>query len=191
MRVSREQADANRERVVEIAGRLFRERGFDAVSIGDLMKEAGLTHGGFYRQFDSKEALIREVCLRGASESVAAVHADDGPSAYIEEFLDAYLSTRHRDDPMTGCTVAALSGDAGHGPRELQEVFATGIGGMATALSQATADSEETEPDFPALATMVGALVLARAVKDADPAMSEAILQTAKNALVEQGVLPH
>jgi TetR/AcrR family transcriptional repressor of nem operon len=199
MRVTREQVTANRERIVVSAGRQFRKQGFDDVTIADVMKAAGLTHGGFYGYFDSKQALEAAVCERGLAESVAAVDvvAEDGqgddpsPAAAgsaLRRFIQDYVSTRHRDTPEDGCTVGALACDAGRSDPGLQQLFATGITGMADSLTRLRQlDEPETDqdatPDFATLSTMVGALTLARAVADADPALSERILQAARERI--------
>ncbi|MFF7472862.1 TetR family transcriptional regulator [Streptomyces sp. NPDC008092] len=185
---------ANRENIVASAGRQFRKRGFDGVTISDVMKAAGLTHGGFYGYFDSKDALEADVCERGVAESVAAVDAvaadgtgDGDPDAApaLERFVRDYVSAAHRDMPEDGCTVAALARDASRSPAGIQRVFASGVTGMAEALTRLrNLDRPEREqgsaPDFAALSTMIGALTLARAVAEADPALSETILRTAR-----------
>ncbi|MEV7324004.1 TetR/AcrR family transcriptional regulator [Streptomyces sp. NPDC093970] len=185
---------ANREAIIVSAGQQFRKRGFDDVTIADVMKAAGLTHGGFYGYFDSKEALAAAVCERGVTESVAAVDAvaaqtaqDGGPAAepLLHQFVEDYVSARHRDSPDDGCSVAALAQDAGRNSAELQRIFATGITGMAESLSRLRAlDAPDraagTGPDFATLSTMIGALALSRAVAKADPGLSETILDAAR-----------
>ena len=99
MRVSREQAAENRDRIIDAAGRLFRERGFDGIGVANLMKAAGLTHGGFYGHFESKEDLEVEACARVLARSSErwppmAANAAEAP---LEGLLDSYLSGRHRD----------------------------------------------------------------------------------------------
>src|SRR5438270_11833799 len=110
MKVSREQAARTRERIIETAARRFRERGYEGIGVADLMKEAGLTHGGFYGHFASKEELIAEASARALTESLArlsdiAERAHDDP---LSAMADAYLSSGHRDDPGDGCLLAAL-----------------------------------------------------------------------------------
>ncbi|MFD0309383.1 TetR/AcrR family transcriptional regulator [Streptomyces sp. NPDC127119] len=194
MRVSRQQAAANRERVLDVAAALFRVHGFNGVSIADVMRTSGLTHGGFYGQFDSKEALIEECCSRGVQDSVAEVRRERtspiGPAApgVLGEVLDDYVSASHRDNPQSRCTVAALANDAGRAPTELQSVFASGVTGMAQALgassSRASSQDDHPTPDYFLLAGMVGAIVLSRAVRDADPALSDRILKDTRDGLV-------
>ncbi|GAA0938309.1 TetR/AcrR family transcriptional regulator [Kribbella koreensis] len=199
MRVSREQAAENRERVLAVAGRLFRERGFDAVSIADLMGAAGLTHGGFYKQFTSKEALQAEVCARGAADSVAAFdkalsaarQGETGSSSAFAALLDDYLSAKHRDQPGNGCTVAALAGDAGRHGERVQEQLAAGVRGMAEAVhvirstAVRSAGDSTDQLDLATLSAMIGAVVLARSVRETDPWLSERILSDTKHRLAQ------
>ncbi|MEU4096226.1 TetR/AcrR family transcriptional regulator [Streptomyces sp. NPDC026673] len=204
MRVTREQAAANREQVVVSAARQFRKHGFSAVSISDVMKAAGLTHGGFYGHFSSKQALESEVCRRGLTESVAAVDAvmndepDGVPSAdssFLRRFVDEYVSADHRDAPEDGCTVAALACDAGRSEPEIQKLFVDGITGMAGSLArlrrQDSPDAEQHDvPDLATLSSMVGALVLSRAVASADPALAEEILAATRERIESRAAAP-
>ena len=191
MRVSRREAAANRDRVLETAGALFRARGLEGVTIAEVMSGAGLTHGGFYGQFASKDAFIVEACARGVSESVAAIHESatgpGDPSTRLERVLGHYLSRERRDDPAQACTVSGLAADAGRGPRELQDVFAAGVTAMAQVLESVgrdpVADDDAGPPDYPLLAAMVGAMVLSRAVRDADLELSDRILHETTNRL--------
>ena len=115
MRVSKEQAAANREQIVHQAARLFRERGFDGIGVAELMKNAGLTHGGFYGHFDSKEQLMAEACEYAIGVTGRRwrrlVSDSDGPS--MDTLARRYLSKRHRDAPGDGCVLAALAGAEG------------------------------------------------------------------------------
>src|SRR5438309_11707248 len=105
MKVSREQAARNRERIVETAAQRFRERGFEGIGVADLMKEAGLTHGGFYGHFSSKEDLIAEASARALAQSLAlwGKLADRAPGDPLSALAGAYLISRHRDHPGAGC----------------------------------------------------------------------------------------
>jgi TetR/AcrR family transcriptional regulator, transcriptional repressor for nem operon len=112
MRVSREQAAENRDRIIDVAGRLFRERGLDGIGVANLMKAAGLTHGGFYGHFASKEDLEVQACQRvldRSAETWPAMAKD--PQAPLKGLLDRYLTARHRDGPGEGCIYAALASD--------------------------------------------------------------------------------
>jgi TetR/AcrR family transcriptional regulator, transcriptional repressor for nem operon len=173
MRVTREQAAENRERIVNAAARLFREKGFDGIGVDAIMDEAGLTHGGFYRHFQSKDALAAEAVARGLAVSARKQAA----LASIEDVVSAYLSPRHRDDAGGGCMIAAIGCDIarqGKGVRrgltayvrDQIEQLARRIGGRGGTVRRQQA--------IATLAGLVGALVLARAVDD--PALSDEIL---------------
>src|SRR5947199_6007747 len=113
MKVSREQAAKNRERILEAAARLFRERGFEGIGVADLMNEAGLTHGGFYGHFSSKDDLIAEASERALAESLPLWSglASDRSGDPLPAVAAAYLSGEHRDNPGAGCVLAALGPD--------------------------------------------------------------------------------
>ncbi|MCQ9130322.1 TetR/AcrR family transcriptional regulator [Streptomyces hilarionis] len=180
-RVSQTQAQENRQRVVETASRLFREQGTQ-VSVADLMKAAGLTHGGFYKQFASKEALVDEATAHAFAElarlHTAGIERHAGQrEAAQREMIESYLSVEHRDNAAGGCPVAGLASDMAraNGDREAHRVYAEGVRAFADALAT------DGEDGVTRLCTMLGALVLARAVKDSP--LSEEILTTARTAL--------
>src|SRR3954471_18405110 len=110
MKVSREQAARNREWIVETAAQRFRERGFEGIGVADLMKEAGLTHGGFYGHFSSKEDLIAEAAAHALTGSLALFTevAERAPADLLPAIASAYLTTGHRDNPGEGCLLATL-----------------------------------------------------------------------------------
>ncbi|MFD6966923.1 TetR/AcrR family transcriptional regulator [Streptomyces sp. NPDC059979] len=180
-RVSQAQAEENRRRVVETASRLFREQGTH-VSVADLMKAAGLTHGGFYKQFASKEALIDEATthafdgLARLRDDAFEQHAGQRDAAQ-RALIDTYLSVEHRDNAADGCPAAALAADIAREPedREAHRVYTEGVGDFAQWL--ATDDQD----GITRLCTMLGALVLARATKGSP--LSEEILTAARAAL--------
>lgn len=185
-RVSQAQAQENRQRVVETASRLFRERGVQGVSVTDLMAEAGLTHGGFYKQFASKEALVAETVgtayegLAGRLTDYDTEHPGDHGQA-VGDLLDYYLSAGHRDDPGHGCPTTGFGPDvAREAPGSpAREPFAAGVQGFADWLG-GTDDENLVE-----LSTMVGALLLARATSGTD--LSDRILTAARAALAPPG----
>src|ERR1700740_2198683 len=113
MKVSREQVALNRERIVETAARLFREKGYDGIGVADLMKGAGLTHGGFYGHFASKEDLLAQACAQAMEPAVGRwqAAAQEHPDTALEKIVHSYLSARHRDHPGRGCSVTALGAD--------------------------------------------------------------------------------
>ena len=180
MKVSREQAAANRERIVNTAAALFREKGFDGIGVADLMKEAGLTHGGFYGHFGSKEDLITEAlerALEGSIEDWETWSKQDSKSA-LGGITRAYLSPRHRDRPQTGCLLATLSADAARQPGSVRDVVTRAVRALAGKLEPLMPHRLKAARQQKALATLaslVGAQMLARAVGDVD--LSKEILQ--------------
>ncbi|MEV6842280.1 TetR/AcrR family transcriptional regulator [Actinoplanes sp. NPDC051411] len=179
-RVSQAQAQENRRTVVRTAGRLFRERGIDGVSVADIMAEAGLTHGGFYKQFESKEALVVEAVAEAFAEQAETLrHYRDQPdrAAALAAFFGSYLSPGHRDDPGPGCPTAGFGGDLAREEHETpaREVYAKGIDRYSRWLGS------ETEPDLVTVSTMVGAVILARATAGLE--ISDRILEAARQAL--------
>ncbi|WIM98995.1 TetR family transcriptional regulator [Actinoplanes oblitus] len=202
-RVSQAQARENRERVVATAAELFRERGIAGVSVADISAAAGLTHGGFYKQFESKDALVGEAIAYAFAEQAARLTEGpagkepaaretpehearklDEPEALGPEarraLLDAYLSREHRDEPAVGCPTAGFAGDVARaaGGEAARQAYAAGVEAYARLLGTTG------EPDLAAVSTMVGALLLARAT--AGTALSERILGAARAALGER-----
>jgi TetR/AcrR family transcriptional repressor of nem operon len=189
MRVSREQASQNRERVLDVAARLFREKGFDGIGVADLMKTAGLTHGGFYGQFASKEELMAQACERGfvRAEQVWEQVAAQAPDAPMATVMRTYLSPQHRDNPGEGCVLAALGADVARQGPALRHAVTEGMRRMVSqfaALMPGRSKAVQRERALVAYASMVGALVLARAVDD------EALSQEIMDAVVATAPIP-
>jgi len=170
MKVTKTQARENRAHIVETASTLFRERGYDGVSVADLMAAAGFTHGGFYKHFGSKADLMAEAAGTGFSRAVAYL-AGVGAAQYIKE----YLSRPHRDSRGDGCTLAALSGDAARQPESIKQAFAAGIENQLAILAREEGSLSESAKRaarakrIDTLAHVVGALVLSRACPDDSP----------------------
>ena len=188
MKVTREQAAQNRERIVETAARVFREKGFDGIGVADLMKTAGLTHGGFYGHFASKEALLGEAAgraLDGAGDewrTRMAAHPDDPLGAVVR----AYLSPAHRDNPGIGCAMSALGADIARAGPAVRDAVTERARAQFALLAQAAPGDSGEERRARAIATyaaMIGAMVLARTVSD--PALSEEILAAVAQSLDE------
>jgi TetR/AcrR family transcriptional repressor of nem operon len=173
MKVTKAQSQENRSRIVETASALFREQGYDGVSVADLMAAAGLTHGGFYRHFGSKADLMAEAAGHGLDSKMREYTGVD-----MAGFVQSYLSREHRDSRGTGCTVAALAADAVRQPEAVQARFATGIARMLAAVQQGAVAAGADETSARALAIgqlsqMVGALVLSRACPSDAPLADE------------------
>jgi TetR/AcrR family transcriptional regulator, transcriptional repressor for nem operon len=178
MKVSREAAAQTRERIIESAGELFREKGFDGVGVADIMKQAGLTHGGFYGHFASKDDLAATVVSAAALKN-ARLWDPGGPEP-LTAFLAAYLTPKHRDYPGAGCALAALGGDVAREPKPVREAFTAAVRDKLGKLAAMIPGRNKATQRRKALATMagvVGALTLARAV--ADPALSDEFLSAA------------
>jgi TetR/AcrR family transcriptional repressor of nem operon len=175
---TKETAERHR-RIVREASHLFRERGFNDVTVAEVMNAAGLTHGAFYSHFASKEALMAaaveyamENTLSGVRESFATA---EGRAAY----LDRYLSAKHKDHPAPGCAMAALSGEIRNEP-EVKGAFTAELKGILQAMG-----GERGEAMF-TLAAMVGAMALARAADDEE--FSREMLREVRRKLVDEVV---
>jgi TetR/AcrR family transcriptional repressor of nem operon len=175
MRYPAEETAAKHERIVKEASRLFRERGFENVTVGEVMKAAGLTHGAFYAHFESKQELQKAAIAygQGISKDRAQGHAatKKGRKAYA----DRYLSHRHRDNPGDGCTMAALAQEVARSTPELKATFERGFEEILAA-----GNGNRKEAIFEA-AALLGGLVLARAVQD--PKLSDEILESVRQRL--------
>lgn len=168
MRVDRKTAEKNRAKVVRTAASQFRKHGYDGIGIAGLMKAAGMTQGGFYKQFENKEALECEAttcALQDNFEMWRDVIADkDDPIATLKAW---YLSAEHLSNVEQGCTYATLGAEATRGRAPLQKVYSEAVERQVVELSTALGDSENSrEQAIKAMAQLIGSLVLARAVDD-------------------------
>jgi TetR/AcrR family transcriptional repressor of nem operon len=186
MRLTKEKAEQNRRTIVETASRLFRARGIENVSVADVMKESGFTHGGFYNHFASKDDLVAEAVASAfdrATENFAEMvsSGNDRKKALLSA-LAAYLSPAHRDEPIDGCPASALLADAARNGENIQTIFAAGIEGYVDILATPIGgDKRKSRQEaMSTLCGMVGALTLARAVKDGQPKLSDELLSVAR-----------
>lgn len=171
MKVSREQMAENRLQILDSASRLFREKGFEAVTVAEVMKEVGLTHGGFYGHFKSKDELV--------AQSLAHSLAIDPDSKFnLDSFIDSYLSPRHRNNPATGCPTASLVADTRHQSPAARAAMTEGFQAQVDRISKACTGRTAADKRRTAIgswAAMVGAVILARALDD--PALSDEVLE--------------
>lgn len=184
MRVTREEAAANRERILEVAGALFRERGFDGIGVADIMKRAGLTHGGFYGHFASKDDLAAEITSRVLDRDGWLERLTGAARPSAGDVVRAYLSRRHRDDPGHGCLFAALGSDVARQPRSVRRAFTDGLRLRVETLRRilpARSAAARRRKALAMLSGLVGALILSRAVDD--PKLSDEILDAAASML--------
>jgi TetR/AcrR family transcriptional regulator, transcriptional repressor for nem operon len=195
MRLTKEKVAENKARVIATAARLFREKGFEGVGVADLMHAAGLTHGGFYNHFESKDALTAETCAWifektvAMMEGMAAIEDDAERAAAIADYKRRYLSEKARDTPAARCPMVALGTDVSRQPGPVRHVYAAGLRGYLDAFARAlggTARRKAKRQDAIAtLAMLAGALSLARSVAEADPELSDEILAAAAARLTE------
>ncbi|MFZ6677594.1 TetR/AcrR family transcriptional regulator [Undibacterium sp. Tian12W] len=178
----------NHERIVKIAAARFREAGIEGIGVADLMKDAGMTHGGFYRHFASREELVAEAvacALQDGGKTVAAL-ANSKQSRHIlfAALVDAYLSVAHRDGLASSCAVTTLAGDVARSNDKARSAYTDQVSLYLKVLGDLIASEKSTSKRtaaITALATLVGAVSMARAVNDT--ALSEEILASAANQL--------
>ncbi|KQP35261.1 TetR/AcrR family transcriptional regulator [Pseudorhodoferax sp. Leaf274] len=193
-RVSQQQTDQNRIAIEKASSRLFREKGLDGVSVAEVMAAAGLTHGGFYGHFSSKDGLAAVACAKAFEQSGARWDqrfADlPEPGERRRAYVEGYLATATRDRPGSSCTAAALAGDVARAQADapVRAAYLDGVKAMAARLASLQPDAGSPEAGQRALAemaTLVGALLLSRATKG-DP-ISDALLASARAQLLQQG----
>jgi TetR/AcrR family transcriptional repressor of nem operon len=187
MRVSREQAALNRDRIIDAAGALFRAKGFGGVGVADIMKAADLTHGGFYGHFSSKDDLVAQASKRAMASAATNWErvVADAPDTPFAALLKHYLSERHRDEPGKGCVFAALAADASRSGKVVRSAFAEGLEPLLDILTDAIPDRSKAarrRKAVAAMAALVGALGLARATEGTP--LSDEILDAARRELL-------
>jgi len=178
MKVSKEKVAEHRKAILLAAGRQFRLRGFDDVSVADIMKEAGLTHGAFYGHFASKEALIAEAIGTALTPDPAA------PRKTVTAFADGYLSPRHRDERDASCAFSSLGTEASRGSKELRHTMTQSLRQtLDRFMAEAKGNTleEKRRNAIAAWTSMVGAIVLARIADDKK--LSDEVLREARAAL--------
>jgi AcrR family transcriptional regulator len=190
-RTASRRKDATHERIVNAAARAIRRSGYGGTGVADIMKDAGLTHGGFYAHFASREAMLAEAADRAGAEGLAAVErvaAAAPPRRALPALLRAYLSKTHVEGVETGCAVAALGSEMPRQALEVRRAATRRIKEMIDLVARHSPDWGQPGAHQHALvtvATMVGALVLARAVDD--PRLSDALREAALKHLTPTG----
>jgi TetR/AcrR family transcriptional repressor of nem operon len=187
MRSTRAQTAANRERIIAEAARQFRARGFAGIGVAELMQGVGLTHGGFYGHFASKEELMQLACRRAVGDMLgewrSRIAAADGDP--LVAIVAPYLSPEHRDRPDTGCLMAALGPDVAREAEPVRRTVTECLGEVLATIEACIPAPDAGERRRQAIlvfSTLVGAMVTARAV--ADPALSDEILATVAERLL-------
>jgi TetR/AcrR family transcriptional regulator, transcriptional repressor for nem operon len=186
MRVSRAKAAENRERILDVATTLFRERGIDGIGVADLMKSAGLTHGGFYGHFKSKDDLVAQACGRAVQKMrdnwIKVLDRTTGDP--IHALADTYLAAKHRDNAGRGCTVAALGSEIARQSTAVRHIVTEELKPFIDYLSAIVPGSSASlrrQRAIALYASLVGAIVIARAVDDA--AFSNEALHAVANVI--------
>jgi len=180
------------ERIVAAAARAIRRSGYNGTGVADIMKDAGLTHGGFYAHFDSREAMLAEAADRAGADAIAAsarIAGSASPRRALSELVRAYLSKAHADDLENGCPVAALGSEMPRQAPEVRRAATRRIKEMVDLVARQSPDWDSRRAHERALvttATMVGALILSRAVDDTK--LSDAIREAALKRLVRDRV---
>jgi len=178
-----------RQRILDEAARVMRETGTEGIGVAALMKRVGLTHGGFYAHFASREELVEEVLkhMFAESDTFRPENAVTQPAQQLADFIDSYLSEAHRNAPAQGCPLAALVSEMAHLPQPTRQIFAQGFTTLHADLTQILRALKLPEAESLAssmLAEMVGALALARACPDAERASQ--MLQRSRDALKQR-----
>ncbi|NYH27226.1 AcrR family transcriptional regulator [Paraburkholderia bryophila] len=180
------------ERIVEVAARAIRRSGYDGTGVADIMKEAGLTHGGFYAHFPSREALLAEAADRAGAETVALserIAASVPPEQALPSMVRAYLSKEHCDGIENGCPISALGSEMPRQAPLVRRAATRRIKEMIDVVARQLPDWGQPEAHEEALtmiATLVGTLMLARAVDD--PKLSESFREAALKKLAPTDV---
>jgi TetR/AcrR family transcriptional regulator, transcriptional repressor for nem operon len=173
-----------RARIIETAARAFRERGVEPVGIAEVMHEAGMTHGGFYAHFPSKEALVAEAAVLGLAESrreFVSEAAEANPQAPLVEIIRRYVSRHHRDHPGEGCAIPTLSSEVAREPDAVRHAFTTALEEFITLLMDympGTTPEAQHDAALVLAAGMSGAVALSRAVDDST--LSDRLLLAAR-----------
>src|ERR1700754_4168428 len=188
VKVSKETMAEHREQIITTAARRFREHGFDGVSVADIMKEVGLTHGGFYGHFSSKDELVALASLRAMTETLAKWQkvVDEAAGDRLETLVDSYLSLRHHNRPETGCLLAALGSELSRQPSAVKEAVTVGQRNMLdflTGIAPGKTKAQRRKQAVVAFAAMVGGMTLARGTSD--PQLRQEVLDTVAASVLD------
>jgi TetR/AcrR family transcriptional regulator, transcriptional repressor for nem operon len=181
MRKSRVETSETRRRIVEVAAENFRANGIHATGLADVMAAAGLSHGGFYRHFESKDQLVAEACdagLTGIIDTLAASADGHNDEEGFRAIVDKYLSATHRDAPEHGCPLAGMGSELARADENTRAVASRGFDALVDMLAQRMTGqdgaADRSRAAF-AFAAMIGALTLSRIIED--PAASASLLE--------------
>jgi TetR/AcrR family transcriptional repressor of nem operon len=184
MRYTENHKQETRARVLKVAAKALREKGPEKLGVADVMRAAGLTHGGFYAHFPSKEAFLTESLNEVFAQSRERRHGlveGLGPRGALTAYIDYYVSKSHRDNPASGCPLVALNSDLPRQPKKFRAAFDAGVKRLAGELAQwigAMGIEDADKVAVSVLSAMVGAVALSRAVSDPD--LSDELLDAAR-----------
>jgi TetR/AcrR family transcriptional regulator, transcriptional repressor for nem operon len=188
MRKSKQEAAATRQRIIKAAAAAFRKNGIAGTGLSDLMAAAGLTHGGFYRHFDSKDQIVAEACTAAVDslvEQLAASASRKSLQRGFKTIVENYLSAGHRDEPADGCPLAALGSELARAEERTRaaatQAFLKLVGAIGSQFGK-TRPEVARRRALAAAATMIGALTMSRVVTDSE--LSADILREAEKHLV-------
>ena len=187
---SQEEKAKNHQRIVDVAARRIRESGTDGPGVAEIMSEAGLTHGGFYKHFDSRDDLVAEAVDAAIKQGSASLDERvEGADDPLAAFLDGYLSTEHRDDPGSGCPVVALGADVARADDRVRAAYRGQvehyIADLENLLGDGEADEETRRRAIAAVTSMVGAVLISRAIDD--KSLSDEILREVRATVEAEG----
>lgn len=188
MRYSKEHKQETHARIVKKASVRLREKGAHGIGVADLMKDAGLTHGGFYAHFDSREALVIEAfnyAMDRANERWRKITAEVPPEKRLATIVDGYLSATHRDDPGQGCAVPALGAEIARESLKTRKAFALKLDQMIDMITDQIQDvprKTARKQAMATLATMLGTIVMSRIAGNGE--MSDEILSAGREAVM-------
>ncbi|PXW24707.1 TetR/AcrR family transcriptional regulator [Paraburkholderia caballeronis] len=191
MKKSRSEVAQTRKRIVEVASEEIRRNGIQATVLADVMAKAGLTHGGFYRHFESKDQLVAEACASGmavildaAAAAAESAAAEGDNKAAFRSIVERYLSAEHRDNPTGGCVLAGLGSELARADEPARAAasgaFSELVDVMAKRIRRRNPEAARSDAVF-ALSAMIGAITMSRVMTD--PALSDSILQDVKRHL--------
>ena len=190
MRYSKEHKQETHERIVKRAAVRLREKGAHGIGVADLMKEAGLTHGGFYAHFDSREALVIEAMehiMQRSTERWRKLGEQAPPEKRLATIVDSYLNSAHRDDPGHGCAVPTLGAEMARESPKTRKAFATKLEQMIDMLASLIPDlppKAARKHAMATIATMMGTLVMARIAGNSE--FSDEILAAGREAILNR-----
>lgn len=183
MKVTKEQAELNRQALLDAAARLFKQHGIDGVGVADICKAAGLTHGALYKHFTDKQDLAAQAfahSFRSGFDKVS--RSSRGEPANLARYLDRYLSARVRDDFSAGCPVVASACETGRQSEAVSQSYTAGFLELRDGV-QAALNSDDSAQATLAVAALVGAMALSRGVLKADAALADEVLKDVRAGL--------